>query len=285
MVKKRLIAVTGGKGGTGKSTIATALAAELGEQGRVLLVDLDVDCPNDHLLCSAVPKKFRDVFSMVPEFDLEKCTKCGECAKVCHTNAILFVKLKFPVFFEDLCSGCSACQIACSKIAKAISVGSTKIGEITIAKPDAFDLLSGFLKVGCAESAPVVRAAKDEALKRQDDYDYIVFDTAPGAHCNVIAALLGVDIAIAVTEPTPLGAHDLGLILKLFEELKLRGGVVINKSTVGDKNEVVDIVSKYSSNVLAEVPYEDGIVSAYSHGRIIEHEAISDLAKKVLETA
>ena len=54
------IAITGGKGGTGKSTISTALAIELATgQNKVLLVDADVECPDDHIILSTNRKKFR----------------------------------------------------------------------------------------------------------------------------------------------------------------------------------------------------------------------------------
>ena len=45
------IAITGGKGGTGKSTVAILLALKYAKLGKkVVLVDCDVECPNDYLI-------------------------------------------------------------------------------------------------------------------------------------------------------------------------------------------------------------------------------------------
>ena len=46
----RIVAVTGGKGGIGKSVISSALALTLGESARVGLLDLDLTSPCDHLI-------------------------------------------------------------------------------------------------------------------------------------------------------------------------------------------------------------------------------------------
>ena len=86
------IAVTGGKGGTGKSTVATALAYQLSKQNKVLLVDADVDCPNDHLILSIKRKKEKDVLQTIPKWDFDQCNKSGACAQVCKYNAIVFIK-------------------------------------------------------------------------------------------------------------------------------------------------------------------------------------------------
>jgi MinD superfamily P-loop ATPase len=107
------IAVTGGKGGTGKSTIATALAIELSQKGRVLLVDADVDCPNDHLILNIEREKVRDIFQPIPKINKKKCKKCGKCSEVCRENAIFQIKGEYPLVISDQCIGCSACMIAC----------------------------------------------------------------------------------------------------------------------------------------------------------------------------
>ena len=46
----RIVAVTGGKGGIGKSVISSTLALTLGESARVGLLDLDLTSPCDHLI-------------------------------------------------------------------------------------------------------------------------------------------------------------------------------------------------------------------------------------------
>ena len=91
------IAITGGKGGTGKSMVATALAVELAKSHKVLLVDLDVECPDDHLILSIERREVGEVNIEMPEVDREKCIKCGRCAEVCRENAILFKEGEWPV--------------------------------------------------------------------------------------------------------------------------------------------------------------------------------------------
>ena len=71
------IAVTGGKGGTGKSTVATSLSIEFSQNNKVMLVDADVECPNDHLLLSVKRKKHSTVYMPIPKWNFKKCIKCG----------------------------------------------------------------------------------------------------------------------------------------------------------------------------------------------------------------
>jgi len=277
MTKK--IAITGGKGGTGKSTISTALAVELAKTKKILLIDADTDCPNDHLILSIKRKKEKDVFQVIPKWDFSKCTKCGRCAEVCRENAILSVKDKYPIFVQDLCIGCSACMIACPT--KAISKDKQVIGQIYSGKNYNIDYTGGEMRPGYEEASPIVNALKKFSLKKQDNYDYILIDTAAGTHCSVISALLGCDLALAVTEPTPLGAADLKLILKLCKKLKVPAVVVLNRADIGDKSLIQEVAEEYNTKVISEVPYKKEILKAYSRGKPIQHKSIKNIIQEI----
>ena len=268
------IASTGGKGGTGKSTFAVLLAIKLSREGRrVLLCDCDVECPNDHLLLgkkltSAEPNP---IYQDYPVLDEGKCVSCGLCSKACRENAIMWVKGKPPVFFLNLCTGCGACWITCPR--GAIGTGKEEIGEsfITRVKENLW-LLTGRSKPGVSETGPVVREVKKRALKfaEENGIDAIIVDTSPGAHCNVIQALMGCERAYVVTEPTPLGAHDAGLILRLLEVMGIPGEIVLNKADVGDRSVIERIAKEHGVSITLEIPYSERLVRAYSHGRLEE---------------
>lgn len=56
-VPARVVCIASGKGGTGKSVVATNLAVQRASRGeRVLLIDFDAGLANDHLLLGLAPK-------------------------------------------------------------------------------------------------------------------------------------------------------------------------------------------------------------------------------------
>ena len=279
LVKTMKIAITGGKGGTGKSTIATALAVELANKNKVLLIDADVDCPNDHLILSIKRKKVKDIFQIIPKWDFSKCVKCGKCATICKTNAIVFVKDKFPIFIENLCNGCSACIISCPE--KAISKSYKKVGEIYSGKNYNINLISAQIIPNYPGSAFVVDKEKEFVKQKEKNYDSVLIDTAVGTHCNVVAAFRDVNLALAVTESTPLGQHDLELILKLLRILKIPVKVILNKSDIGNKKLIQNIVKKYKTEIIAEIPYRKEILEAYSKGKPIRDKNIIKIIKSI----
>ncbi len=270
------IAITGGKGGTGKSTVATSLAYLLSKKSKVLLVDADVDCPNDHLILGIKRKKVKDVFQPIPVFDHSKCRKCGKCAEVCREKAIIFFKNKFPVFIPEQCIGCSACMIACPF--GAIGKGKKKIGSVYWGENGNVDFLSAETEIGVEEESPVVNDLKDYSQNKEKSYDFVLVDTSPGTHCNVISALQGCDLALCVTEPTPLGAHDIKLSLDLLKILKVPAKIILNKSDVGDKSYVKKLARVYGVEVIGEIPYSKKILKAYSNGEVIEDDSLSKIS-------
>ncbi len=276
-----VVSITGGKGGTGKSTIATSLATYLAKNNRVLLVDLDVECPDDHYILNIDLKKIDDIFQMVPKFDNSKCIKCGKCAEVCSENAIVLPKNNFPLFFPEQCIGCKACLLVCNKIAGAISEGKKKIGFFSKGSNYGVDLIAGFVSVGKEESSPVVKHVKKYVESIKKNYDYVIIDTAAGMHCTVIHALEKSDFAFAVTEPTPFGAHDLGKIGELLNELKIPFEIVLNRSDVGDKKLIGKIAEKLGSEITSKIPYSTSIAEAYAKGEIVRDEHIRKLAQRI----
>jgi len=273
------IAITGGKGGTGKSLVATALAVELAKTSKVLLVDMDVDCPDDHLLLSIEPKKEKDVMITMPTGISQKCIKCGKCAEACRENAILFHKETGPKFIPDQCIGCTACMISCpvdAIIAEEVSTGSVYTGSGW-----GIDFVSGELAAGKKESSPVVNAVNKHIANSQEQYDYVIVDTAAGTHCNVIAALRGCDLALAVTEATPMGAHDLNLILELLAELNIPAKGILNKAGVGKRELSETVFAKHNVPILEEIPYSREIALSYSKGTPAIVSQIKELAEKI----
>jgi len=201
--------------------------------------------------------------------DVEKCVSCGTCSKVCKENAIFWVKGKTPIIFEDLCTGCGACWIVCPH--DAINRRERVVGETFETRiNDDLWLLTGISKPGISETGPIVREAKKRALNlaKRIGAEFMIVDTAPGTHCNVIQALLGCEKAYIVTEPTPLGAHDASLILDLLRMMNIETEIVLNKADIGSEAIIRKIADEYDVPITIRIPYSEDLIKAYSEGRL-----------------
>jgi MinD superfamily P-loop ATPase len=115
-------------------------------------------------------------------------------------------------------------------------------------------------------------------------YDVAIIDTAPGVHNAVAQPLWVSDFALAVTEPTPLGAHDLRFILDLARELELPTEIVLNKADVpgGLKDELLSISRERGIGIVAEIPMDDELLRSYISGEPIVKKTPNSPAAKAL---
>ncbi len=274
----KVIGVTGGKGGTGKSTVATALAVELAKNSKVLLVDMDVDCPNDHLIISIKRKYLKTVYQRIPNWDFDKCTKCGLCADVCVTKAIVMLQDKYPIFIPEQCNGCGSCVVKCPT--DAMSWTKKDIGKIYSGHGYGIDFLSGELKISEPVSEFIVNKIKELVEERKERYDYVVIDTAAGTHCDVVVALETCDFVLAVTEPTPLGEHDAELIIKLAIKMNKPFEVILNMYEEDD-SIINNMLKKYNKKIYVKIPYKKEIMEAYSQGIPVKDKSIKQIVKRI----
>lgn len=258
------IAVASGKGGTGKSTVATNLAYLLSKSYKqVCLLDCDVEEPNCHIFLKPIFNYSEPVYVPVPKIDVEKCVQCGKCAEICQYNALAFIKGKVIVF-PELCHGCGSCELICPS--NAISETGREVGIIEAGFSQGFNFVHGKSRIGEAMSPPLIKAVKKYADK--EDFNIQILDCPPGTSCPVIAAASESDFVIMVTEPTPFGLYDLKLAVDVMRKIKLPFGIVINRS--GENDYLIeDYARDENINILTKIPDSRAIAECYSKGNLI----------------
>ncbi|MFX1420240.1 MAG: AAA family ATPase [Promethearchaeota archaeon] len=268
--KSKIICITGGKGGTGKTLCAVNLAIMFKNEGKkVLLIDGDVENPNTYLLLNGKLENKLEVPFFKPKINEEKCSKCGVCAQNCLSNALLHVKDTYPIPILSICSGCKLCHKICPE--GAIEEDSKTIGWVYSTEIKGLSLILGELKPSEARSAAIVEALleKLEKILKNDSnkYDIIIFDTAPGAHCDVELLISYADIVIPITEPTKFGKLDLIRIMELIKLIGKESRVIVNRSSLlGFREQFLDELKEERIKVLGDIPMDSDIVESYCQG-------------------
>ena len=250
-----IISVASGKGGTGKTTIATSLALSMGE---VQFLDCDVEEPNAHIFLKPHIHQRKSVGILVPEVDKSNCSYCGKCAQVCEFNAIVVIKQKV-LFFPALCHGCGGCSYICPE--KAIGEVEREIGVIESGTAGTMDFSHGILNVGEPMAPPLIKQLKKLITNNRT----VIIDASPGTSCPVVETVKDTDFCLLVTEPTPFGLNDLQLAVGMLRKLAIPFGVVINCADIGDK-EVERYCESEAIPIEMTIPWDRRIAEAYSKG-------------------
>jgi len=271
----RIVAVASGKGGTGKTTVATNLARIYARSGgKAQYLDCDVEEPNGHIFLKADIERRQEVTVHVPQVDADKCVACGKCGQICQYSAIVSIQDQV-LTFEPLCHSCGGCWLVCP--AGAIRKKPLRIGEIETGRAGDVGFVGGRLDIGYVRTPSLI-----ESVKEHIDPDGIaIVDVPPGTSCPVVTALRGVDFVVLVTEPTPFGLNDLKLAVDLARELGLRFGVVINRDGIGD-GQVDAYCRAEKIDIIARLPDDRRIAEAYSRGEMII-DALPQYEQKFVE--
>ena len=281
---KELLIISG-KGGTGKTTVLGSFAALARNQ---VLADADVDAPNLHLLLSPEPKDERPYSGAgLAIVDEALCIECGRCDEVCEFDAVRNHKVD-----PNRCEGCGTCALICP--ANAITMHPQITGHVYISSTRFGLLAHARLHAGAEASGRLVTEVRDVARKlaTEQEADLILTDGSPGIGCPVIASLSGVDVALAVTEPTPSGVHDLRRVLAVSAHFGVPTGVCINKwdlnPTLADKIERE--ATEMKAKPMGRIPFDEDISNAIAEGMpVVEHSkgegatAITNLWHEMVE--
>ncbi len=253
------IAIASGKGGTGKTTIASAMAFSV--RGPVRLLDCDVEEPNSHFFIQPEIQRKEKVYSLVPTIDEALCTGCGECGRVCQFSAIVSLGKK-TMAFNELCHSCGGCARICPT--GAITEIQKEIGTLEIGAHGDVEFVAGRMDVGQAMSPPIIRAT----LRHAREEGLTLIDCPPGTSCPFVTAVKGCDAALLVTEPTPFGLHDLKLAVETLRVLGLPFAVAVNRSNE-EQNRINEYCHEENIPLLLQIPEDRRVAEAYSRGEIL----------------
>ncbi len=277
------IAISSGKGGTGKTFISTNIARSLEKSGQnVRYLDCDVEEPNGHLFLKPDIEREEEVSLLSPVgVDADKCVACGKCVEACHYNAIALVKGKV-LFFQSLCHICGACTIVCPT--DAVIEKERKIGKIKHGHSGAIDFHYALLET--AEGGMSPRLIKKVKVHIGNGIN--ILDSSPGTACPVVETVKDADICVLVTDPTPFGIHDLKLAVSMCREMGQEPVVVVNRAEYFNDN--LKIYCKEASlEIIAEIPDDRRIAECYSVGGLAVEkfpeyqDLFQNLAQKIIQ--
>jgi MinD superfamily P-loop ATPase len=268
------IVIISGKGGTGKTSVAGALATLAARTHSIVLTDADVDAPDLHLLLQPViQRRERFTSGWTARIKPGHCTACGKCEELCRFEAVSFTGpgsgTHDKTFAIDpiACEGCGVCAEFCQD--HAIELTPADRGEWFISDTRCGPFVHARLEPGGANSGKLVSLVRRQArdIATNDRRSLMLTDGAPGVGCPVIASLTGASLALLVTEPTPAGWHDVARVLDLADHFHLPTALIINKwDLYPDQSTTIERQAEARHcPVIGRIGFDTSIVTALMH--------------------
>jgi len=261
------IVIISGKGGTGKTSVAAALATIASQ---TVMADCDVDAADLHLILKPDTRQSEAFFSGVKAvIDPDKCSACGLCEAICRFGAISHQGLHYAVD-RLACEGCGYCHHICP--VDAISLPEQQVGHSYISHTKlGSQLVHAKLEAGADNSGKLVAKVKKDAkeLALKTGMDYVWVDGSPGIGCPVISSLSGADFVLLVTEPTLSGLGDMQRVHQLVEQFKIPAGCLINKADINPEvtDRIKDFIQEKGILLVDEIPYDEDFPHAITLGQ------------------
>jgi len=279
--------ILSGKGGTGKTTIASSFIRLAQAEA---YADCDVDAPNLHLVTTRTDEGKRTDYHGLAKavIDQDKCQQCGQCAEHCVFQAIQKKEKCYQVD-NYLCEGCAVCTLVC--LTEAVSMREMVAGQMVLYEQKPV-FSTAQLKMGHGNSGMLVTQVKKAMKKAGREAEVAVIDGSPGTGCPVIASLSGVDMVLIVTEPSLAGMSDLQRIIQTAEIFKPQIAVCINRYDTGLEQtaEIERFCELYGLPMVGKIPFDARAIAAVNQGKtLIEVEespasqAIQEVYRKTME--
>jgi len=282
------LVVLSGKGGTGKTTVAAALAHLAAQELSLSIADADVDAANLELVLDVQQVASHEFVSgLLAEIDPDLCISCGQCFEACYFEAITPGGVGVPYEINPTaCEGCAACYYRCP--VDAISLLTPPCGLWYESNTRFGPLFHAHLFAGGENSGKLVTLVRQQArLRALDDHrDLVLVDGPPGIGCPVISAVAGATLALMVVEPTLSGAHDLSRVLDLAAHFGVPAAVVVNKADISDKRteEIEAFCAARAIPLVGRIPYDTVVTEAMVQGVPITEFSDGPVSRALIHT-
>jgi len=281
------LTVISGKGGTGKTVISASFAALAQKK---VMADCDVDAADLYLLLHPAIKEIHEFKGGTKAIlNEEVCTDCGKCLEVCRFDAIREdekhnSEKEIQTTIDPIsCEGCGVCALICP--VEAIQMQENLSGEWYVSGTKYGPMVHAKLGIAEENSGKLVTVVRQNArlIAENNNLDLVIVDGPPGIGCPVIASITGVNLVMAVTEPTISAISDLERVLALVRHFKIEPVVLINKYDINSENteKITNFCEKENIEIVGKIPFDNTFTQAMVEGKTVMEYNDSDLVERI----